>query len=358
VHGTPAETAGPEPGALAEAARLLDAAQRPVILAGGGMLRAGAWDELRALAERIDAPVATTFMGKGALPDDHRLAAGSGCDDAAYAELLETADVLLCVGTSLGSETTRQYAFRPAGRLIQIDAARERIGTTYPALPLAGDARALLAALLAVVAAASRDGATRAAAVRERIEHGLTERGEDELELGLLRTIRAALPRDAVHAWDMTILAYCASARFPALEPRRFLYPLGSGTLGYAWPAALGAKVALPDTPALAVAGDGGIHYGLTELASARQHGLAAKLLIVDDGAYGILREFQEDAYGETYAVDLTQPDFAAVARAFSVPTRTATPDDLAEALEWALSVDGCAVVVLAATPHWIRPTG
>ena len=126
----------------------------------------------------------------------------------------------------------------------------------------------------------------------------------------------------------MTILAYCAGPHFQALAPRRFLYPLGSGTLGYAWPAALGARLALPDTPVLAVAGDGGIHYGLTELASARQHGIAATLLIVDDGRYGILREYQQDAYGETFAVDLVQPDFVAVAEAFGVPARRTAPDD------------------------------
>ncbi len=135
----------------------------------------------------------------------------------------------------------------------------------------------------------------------------------------------------------MTILAYCAGPHFPALAPRRFLYPLGSGTLGYAWPAALGARLALPDTPALAVAGDGGIHYGLTELASARQHGIAATLLIVDDGRYGVLREYQQDAYGETFAVDLVQPDFVAVAEAFGVPARRTSPETLADDLAWAL---------------------
>ncbi len=343
--------------ALAEAAALLGGAVSPVIWAGGGVLRSGAWEELRLLAERLDAPVATTYMGKGALPETHPLAVGSGADEAAYAELLETADVVLCVGTELGAETTRQYAFRPSGRLIQIDAAPERIGATWPALGLVGDARETLAALLPLLPARTAEtGAARAAAVRERIERGLAERG-DLLELRLLRTIREALPADAVHAWDMTILAYCAGPHFQALAPRRFLYPLGSGTLGYAWPAALGARLALPDTPALAVAGDGGIHYGLTELASARQHGIAATLLIVDDGRYGILREYQQDAYGETFAVDLVQPDFVAVAEAFGVPARRTAPETLADDLAWALELGEPAVVVLPAVLEWISPT-
>ena len=223
-------------------AAVLGDAENPVIWAGGGVLRSAAWDELLALAERLDAPVATTYMGKGALPEDHPLAAGSGCDEGALATLLEEADVVLCVGTELGAETTRQYAFRPRGTLVQIDADPRRIGATFPALGVVADAKAALAALLERVPARPPDaGAARAAAVRERIAQGLAERGE-LLELRLLATIREALPREAVHAWDMTILAYCAGPHFPALSPRRFLYPLGSGTLGYAWPAALGRE--------------------------------------------------------------------------------------------------------------------
>src|SRR5205814_2682099 len=90
----------------------------------------------------------TTYMGKGALPDDHPLAAGCGCDEAAFQELLAGADVVLCVGTELGAETTGQYKLRFSGRLIQVDAAAERVGATYPALALVGDAKATLNALL------------------------------------------------------------------------------------------------------------------------------------------------------------------------------------------------------------------
>ena len=101
---------------------LLAQAQRRCIWAGGGVLRSGAQAELRALAERLEAPVATTYMGKGALPDDHPLAAGCGCDEAALQELLADADVVLCVGTELGAETTGQYELRFGGRLIHLDA--------------------------------------------------------------------------------------------------------------------------------------------------------------------------------------------------------------------------------------------
>jgi acetolactate synthase-1/2/3 large subunit len=155
------------------------------------------------------------------------------------------------------------------------------------------------------------------------------------------------LPRDAVTAWDMTILGYWAAAHFPALEPRRFLYPLGSGTLGYAWPAALGAKACLPDTTTLAVVGDGGFLYGLAELVSARQHGLGAKLLLIDDGGYGILREYQRDSYGASFGVDLVQPDFEAIFAACGVPALATTADSIEADLAWALDSPGPAAIVL-----------
>src|SRR5256885_9539762 len=247
----------------------------------------------------------------GAFADVQPLAAGSAPDDRAFQDLHTGADMVLCVGTELGAETTAQYGLQFHGRLIQIDADARRIGATYPALGLVGDAAATLRALLerlpARKEANSRNGSRRAREVRERIDRGLDAQPR-ALERGLLATIRSVLPPDAVHAWDMTILGYWAAAHFAALEPRRFLYPLGSGTLGYAWPAALGAKAALPQTPTLAVVGDGGFLYPAGEPLTARQHRLDAKLLLIDDGGYGILREYQRDAYQGTPPVDPVQP--------------------------------------------------
>jgi len=358
ADGAPPPSPLPPADDLNEAARLLGGAGRPLLWAGGGVLRAGASAELMALAERMRAPVATTYMGKGSFPEDHPLAAGSFCDEGPFRELLADADVLVCVGTELGAETTGHYALEPRGRLIHIDAAEERIGATYPALGLVGDAREVLGALLERVPAREPDGEAEAR-VRQtlaRIEEGLGGQGRD-LERGLLATIRAALPRDAVHAWDMTMLAYWAAAHFPAFEPRRYLYPLGSGTLGYAWPAALGATLATPGSPTLAVAGDGGFLYGVQELATARQYDLPATLLLVDDSAYGILRKHQQNTFGETYAVDLEQPDFPALVRAFGVPVESTTPDDLGDALDHAFSTDGPSVVHLPVELEMWSPT-
>ncbi len=351
-----------------DAADLLREAQRPVIWAGGGVLRSRAWSELRQLAELIDAPVAMTYMGKGAFPENHPLSIGSSPDDRAFQELLGNADVVLCVGTELGAETTAQYGLRFKGRVIQIDVDPLKMGATYPVLGLVGDAKVTLEKLIEVITTPTlpargrelgreESGSVRATRVRERIAAGLDQQGRG-LERGMLATIRRVMPPEAVTAWDMTILGYWAASQFPALTPSRFLYPLGSGTLGYAWPGALGAKAALGEVPALAVVGDGGFLYSTAELLTAREHRLDAKLLLIDDSGYGILREYQREAFGETQSVDLVQPDFAALCAACGVPARVTTEKQFEADLRWALAIEGPAVVIFRGLLTAARPTG
>jgi acetolactate synthase-1/2/3 large subunit len=368
VDGSLGEPAPPRPAAPAaavrEAASLLAAARTTVVWAGGGVIRSGARSQLRTLAELLGAPVATTYMGKGTIGDDHPLAVGAGCDEAAFQELLSGADVVLCVGTELGAETTGQYGLRFGGRVIHLDAAPERIGVTYDALALVGDARATLEALIERLRGAGIDGvgdraarsAERVAGVRERIAAGLAEQGR-ALELGVLSAVHDSLGPDAIGSWDMTILGYWAAPHLRIADGQQFLYPLGSGTLGYGWPAAIGASVAHPDRQVLGIVGDGGFQYAVAELGTAAQHGIGAKLLIVDDGGYGILREYQRDAFGTTTAVELPGKDLVAIAAAYGVPVREATPDDLGEQLAWASAQDGPAVVVLRAMLAAAAPT-
>jgi acetolactate synthase-1/2/3 large subunit len=333
---------------LDHVAGLLARAERPAIWAGGGVIRGRAWDELRAVAERLDAPVVTTFMGKGALAHDHPLAVGSACNEAAVLDLLSTADVVLCAGSELGADTTAEHTLRFAGTLVHVDADPRRIGATYESVGLVGDAAPTLAGLLDRLPRRSSNGAARAAAARAAVRERLATE-EPGPEHDLLRAIRAALPADAVDAWDSTILGYWGAAYFEARVPGRFLYPLGSGTIGYALPAALGAAAALPGVPVLAVVGDGGIQYGLAELAAARQHALDVKLLLVDDGGYGILREYQDERFGRRTATDLDQPDFVAICAGFGVPVRPTRADALEQDLRWALAQRGPAALVLRA---------
>jgi acetolactate synthase I/II/III large subunit len=337
----------PDADELDRAAALLESAERPVLIAGGGAVRSGAGEALLQLAMRLDAPVATTYTGKGVFPERHPLALGSVWDDPAHRQLLTQADVVLCVGSWLGYDLTDSFHLRLEGTLVQVDAAPERIGVNYPALGLVGDARATLEALLERVASLpAKGGEARVAAVRESVAGRLTT-DPGRVAVDLLETIEATLPAGAAAAWDSTILAYAACWYLRTDDPRRFLYPAGSSTLGYAFPAALGAAAAAPDAPALAVVGDGGFQYGTAELATAVQHGLSATLLLVDDGGYGILREYQDASGYANAGVDLRHPDFGRLCEAYGLPTRASSADALPADLEWALAQPRPTAVIL-----------
>lgn len=340
------------------AADLLSGAERPAVLAGGGVVRAGAQAELLALAERLDAPVACTFGGKGAFPWEHPLSLQSWLEDRHTTELLEDADVLLVAGSGLGELSSNYHTFAPRGRVVQIEADLGKLEANHQALGLHADARSALAALTeAVVPRPADDGKARAARLLARVRERLD--GQDlALERQVLADVRAALPDDASSFWDMTILAYWA---WSAFDPRAGALHTaqGAGGLGYGLPAALGAAAADParTRPVLAVSGDGGAMYSLAELATARQHDLPVTWLVVDDGGYGILREYMTDAFGAAAGTELTRPDFVALAESFGVPGTRTAPDGLRDALADALAAPGPSVVVLDATLRMFAPT-
>ncbi len=347
LDGSPTPVPLPSAADLDRAAALLAAAERPVVVAGGGAVRSGAASELLELAARLDSPVATTFTGKGAFPERHPLALGSSWDDAAHQDLVADADVVLCVGSWLGYDVTAGFRLHLRGKLIQIDAAPNRAGINHPAVRLVGDARATLRALLERVASgSSRGGEARVALVRTSVADALASQG-DRRAVDVLEIVDANLPAGAVAAWDSTILSYAACWYLRVDEPRRFLYPAGSSTLGYAWPAALGAAAALPGRPVLAIVGDGGFQYGIAELATAKQYGLDVALLVVDDRGYGILREYQDEAGFAHSGVDLEHADFVALADAYAIPARRSSAERLGHDLEWAIGHRGQAIVIL-----------
>ncbi|OIJ65710.1 thiamine pyrophosphate-binding protein [Streptomyces mangrovisoli] len=357
----------PRPELTAVAADLLANAARPVIVAGGGVIRADASRKLRQLAERLAAPVVTTYGGKGAFPWTHPLSLRSWVEDRHTTDFLEDADVVLVVGSGLGELSSNYHTFRPRGRVIQIEADLGKLEANHPALGIHADARLALQALLETVP--ERTDATAPIRVREVLEK-IDERITGQqltLEQGLLTSIRRALPATSPSFWDMTILSYWAWAAFDAKAPNTLHSAQGAGGLGYAFPAALGAAVADPTGPVLAVSGDGGALYSVAELATARQYGLDVTWLIVDDGGYGVLREYLTDTFGETTAVDgaaqeaavtdLTGPDFVALAESFGVPGTRTTPETLSADLAKALSTPGPSVVVLPARLRMFAPT-
>jgi acetolactate synthase I/II/III large subunit len=343
---------------IAEAARLLAEAENPVILAGGGVARARAESALVELAEALGAPVATTFGAKGSFPWEHPLSLRSWLEDAYTTRFLEDADVLLCVGTGLGELSTNYHTLSPKGHVIQVEADAGKLEANYPALAIHADARLALEALVAAVPARPANGETEAAvaALLARVEARLESQSLDH-EQGILESIRSALPDGALTYWDMTILAYWAWSAWDARTPGTMHSPQASGCLGYGFPAALGGAAAHKGVPVLAISGDGGAMYSLGDLATARQHDLPLTWLIVDDGGYGILREYMEGTFGRSYGTELDRPDFVAVAESFGIPGRHTTVERLADDLAEALGTPGPTVVVLPTSVRMFAPT-
>ncbi|MFH9893328.1 thiamine pyrophosphate-binding protein [Streptomyces luteogriseus] len=347
----------PRPELTAVAADLLSEAARPAIIAGGGVVRADASGKLRQLAERLRAPVVTTPGGKGAFPWTHPLSLQSWIEDRHTTDFLEDADVLLVVGSGLGELSSNYHTFKPRGRLVQIEADLGKLESNHPALGIHADARLALQALLETVSERQDPGA------EERVREVLAKVAERiaaqelTLEQDVLASVRKALPASSPSFWDMTILAYWAWSAFDAKGPNHMHSAQGAGGLGYAFPAALGAAVADPTRPVLAVSGDGGALYSVAELATARQHDLNVTWLIVDDGGYGILREYMNDAFGAATATELTRPDYVALAESFGVPGVRATPETLERDLANALAAPGPSVVLLPAVLRMFAPT-
>ena len=340
---------------ITEAAALLNSAERPVILAGGGVRRSpGGAEALVALAEKLDAPVVSTVGGKGAIRFDHPLSAASWIEDRYTTELLEDADVLLAVGTAMGEVTGNYFTFAPKGRLIHIDAEPRVLEANHPALAIHADAGLALAALSEQVRPRSVDGAGIAARLRAAVEERLASQ-DVATELALMRSLRTAVPAAAQTFWDMTIAGYWA---WSAWDPQdgQFHSAQGSGGLGFAYPAAIAAAIGSGQRT-FAVSGDGGAMYSIAELATARQHDANVTWLIIDDGGYGILREYMTEAFGQATATELARPDFLTLATSFGVPAHAATLDTVGEVIADTFRTTGPAVVVLPTVLRMFSPT-
>lgn len=347
----------PHPELIGEAVRRLDAAKQPVILAGGGVVRAGAEAELLALAERLRAPVAVTFGGKGAFPWTHGLSLQSWLEDWHTTEFLADADVLLVVGSGLGELSSNYHTFRPRGQLMQVEADPGKLEANHPALGIHADARLALGAMAGAVTPRHPDGVAErtVADVLARVQARLA--GQDlGAERHVLDAVRTATPDTMLTFWDMTILAYWAWSAWDPRHTGTMHSAQGAGGLGYALPAAIGAASA-DGHHVLAVSGDGGAMYGISELATIKQHNLPVTWLVIDDGGYGILREYMTSTSGTAYGTELTRPDFAALAAAFGIPAQVTSPESVQEDLAKALRQDGPSVIVLPATLRMFEPT-
>ena len=332
-----------DPDELRAAADLLRRAERPVIYSGGGTLAAAAWDELKSLAELLEAPVVMSVDGRGALSDRHDLA-HTGLTGQ---ELVREADVVLGVGTRFW-QPTRVWGFAPGASVIRVDADPaevDRLGA--PTVGIAADARLVLADLCNLLDGlhpkrpSRRDElrAAKAAAVeRLRAFHPQAE---------LAEAIRNALPDDGITVNDLTQVTFYATIGFPVYTPRTFIGPGYQGTLGSAFATALGAQVGNPDRAVLALTGDGGFMYSVGEIATQRQHGINVVSIVFNDGAYGNVKRTQQDLFGgRVLASELVNPDFVALAKSFGIDAeRVESAPQLEGALRSALAARSPALI-------------
>jgi thiamine pyrophosphate-dependent acetolactate synthase large subunit-like protein len=349
VPPTPAAVLAPDSQALDAAAELLARAKRPAVLAGGGASAAA--DELRRLAERLGAPVVCSINGKGTLPEDHPLSVGAGYAVGAVRELVDDSDAVLVVGSELAPSDLWWGPLELAGKAVRIDIdPAQAVTNAVPAVSVVADAGLALAGLLERLGAGDGDrvaagGAERAARFRDAFRARAS--GDAERWSDLLDALSGALGRDGVVAADNAMVAYFGALEMlPAYRPRSFLFPTGFGTLGFAVPAAIGAKVGRPEARVLALSGDGGLMFTVGELAAAAQARLALPVVVVDNSGYGEIRREMAERGDPALGVDFDSPDFAAMGRALGchgvfADSRTALDD----ALERAFAADRPTVI-------------
>jgi acetolactate synthase-1/2/3 large subunit len=344
-----APPARPQPDAanLARAAELIRKAHRPLIWAGGGVIASDASAELVALAERIGAGVLTSAAGRGALPEDHPACVGFFPLDASVGALFEQCDLLLAVGTRFRGNETRTWQLALPTPRIQIDVEPSLLGRNYPIdVGIVSDARCALAALaealptrsspewLAVVA-----DTRRAARARMRETLGPYARILDDL--------RSTLSRDAVVVRDVTIPATTWGARLlETYLPRTALYS-ATYAIGMGFGLAIGAAIGQPKRDVVLLAGDGGFVTALGELATIAQERARVRVVLFNDGGYGILRNLQDSHFdGRRFGVDLLTPDFPRLAETFGIwsgQVRSAV--EMGPVLKEALQQDGPSLI-------------
>lgn len=343
-----APAAVPAAAELSQAAMLLAAAQRPAILAGGGSR--AAVTELRALAERLGAPVVTTLNAKGVLDESHQLAVGSNLRLGAGRRVAQDADVLLIVGSKLGEAELWVPQLEATGTVIRVDLLESQITKNHRAdLGLVGDAAATLAGILAALGEGTpRDLAGAIGAVSQARAAVRAESAELSVEnTTLAEAIATALPADAIIATDSSQIAYWGLLNtLRVSEPNSTPYMATYATLGYGLPAALGARIATPTRPAFAVVGDGALMFSVNEFMTVVEQGADVTVIVVDNGGYAEIKQNEIDAGIAPVGVDLAQPNWAAVADAFGgTGRRAATTGELSEAVAAAVAAGGLQLI-------------
>jgi acetolactate synthase-1/2/3 large subunit len=336
-----------DPELLRRAADLLRTADRPVLYSGGGTLAAAAWEELKDVAELLEAPVVMSVDGRGALSDRHDLAHTGVTGQA----LVREADVVLGIGTRFW-QPARVWGVSNA-KVIRVDADPAEIDRHgSPEVGIVGDAKLVLAGLRDLLNGPAKRPSRRDE-LRARKKAAAEQLSAFQPQAAFAQAIRAALPDDGITVNDLTQVTFFATVGFPVYTPRTFIGPGYQGTLGSAFATALGAKVGNPDTPVLAIAGDGGFLYTIAELATQAQHGLNVVSIVFNDGAFGNVKRTQEQQFaGRMIASELVNPDFVGLGRAFGIHAERVTEAaDLEAAIRSALAANAPALIEVACGP-------
>jgi acetolactate synthase I/II/III large subunit len=329
----------PDGARIAAAAALISASKTPMIFVGSGAI--DACDEILELAELIDAPVVAFRSGRGIVSNAHEL----GLTMASAYRLWPRTDLMIGIGTRMELPTTFRWPFRPDGlKSVRIDIDPSEMRRLTVDVSVVADAQAGTRDLLAAVRKRGYSKTSgRRAAIREASAATLEEIQSVQPQMTYLNILREVLPPNAIVTDELSQVGFASWYGFPVYQPRTFITSGYQGTLGSGFPTALGAKVANPDRPVVAITGDGGFMFGVQELATAVQFGIGVVTLVFNNNAYGNVRRDQRQHFdGRVVAADLVNPDFVRLAESFGVKAaRVTSPDHFRPALEKALADGG-----------------
>jgi acetolactate synthase I/II/III large subunit len=329
----------PDPDRIKAAAALIKASKAPMIFVGSGAIHAG--EEILELAELIDAPVVAFRSGRGIVSNAHEL----GLTIAAAYQLWPHTDLMIGIGTRLELATMTRWPYRPGGlRSIRIDIDPVEMRRFTPDVAVISDAKAGTSELLAAVRKAGTSKIVgRRVTIREATASARQQIQKVQPQMAYLNILREVLPSNAIVTDELSQVGFASWYGFPVYEPRTFITSGYQGTLGSGFPTALGAKVAHPDRPVVAITGDGGFMFAVQELATAVQFKIGVVTLVFNNNAYGNVRRDQRERFdGRVVAADLVNPDFVKLAESFGVAAaRVTSPEEFRPALEKALAHDG-----------------
>jgi len=336
------------PTQIKNAAKLINEAQQPLIIAGRGVIISGATAELKQLAETGQVPVITTLLGIGSFPESHMLSYGmAGMHGTGYAnKALDSTDLLIAVGMRFDDRVTGKIsAFAPHARIVHIDLDPAEIGKNVRIdVPIVGDVRAVLQALNKLVN--TREHIEWIQQLDEwRKQHPLTDIRDSAglLPQYIIRQLYEATGGDAIIVTGVGQHQMWAAQHYPCNEPNSFISSGGLGTMGFGLPAAMGAKVGRPDKTVWCIDGDGSLQMTIQELATLVQDKIAVKIAVLNNGYLGMVRQWQELFYEKRYvATPLSCPDFVKIAEAYCIPgLRVTRREEVVPAIEQAMEHEG-----------------